>query len=152
MARARRRRLFLSEYSFIPQRRIENIKELRALYTDIDSYLLNLSIEWLLGNVELLIQDNEIPQSNIIIFSGRGIVFVWLLNPVPYKVLPLWQVLENNFAEKLSKIEADKKATDAARIFRIAGSTNTATNCTSCITFIDFISPVSAIWPNCWWS
>jgi hypothetical protein len=117
--------VYFSQNTFyIPQRRIENIRQLRALYTDIDFYLLNLNVDWVLGNVNLLIKDREIPEPNIIIFSGRGIVFVWLIEPVPHQALPLWQVLENNFAEKLSKIGADKKATDAARIFRLAGSVN----------------------------
>ncbi|GEN35949.1 MarR family transcriptional regulator [Aneurinibacillus danicus] len=117
--------VYFSQNTFyIPQRRIENIRQLRALYSDIDFYLLNLNVEWILGSVELLIKDGVIPEPNLIIFSGRGIVFVWLLEPVPYQALPLWQVLENNFSEKLAKIGADKKATDAARIFRLAGSTN----------------------------
>jgi hypothetical protein len=117
--------VYFSQNTFyIPQRRIENIRQLRALYSDIDFYLLNLNVEWILGSVELLIKDGVIPEPNLIIFSGRGIVFVWLLEPVPYQALPLWQVLENTFSEKLAKIGADKKATDAARIFRLAGSTN----------------------------
>ncbi|MED0675256.1 replication protein, partial [Aneurinibacillus thermoaerophilus] len=115
---------FTQNTFYIPQRRIENIRQLRALYSDIDFYLLNLNVEWILGSVELLIKDGVIPEPNLIIFSGRGIVFVWLLEPVPYQALPLWQALENYFSEKLAKIGADKKATDATRVFRLAGSTN----------------------------
>jgi hypothetical protein len=117
--------VYFSQNTFyIPQRRIENIRQLRALYSDIDFYLLNYNVDWILGNVELLIKDGVIPEPNLIIFSGRGIVFVWLLEPAPYQALPLWQALENYFSEKLAKIGADKKATDAARVFRLAGSTN----------------------------
>lgn len=117
--------VYFSQNTFYkPARSITNIRQLRALFTDIDCYLFNLDIKWVLGSVELLIKDGIIPEPNLIIFSGRGIVFVWLLEPVPYQALPLWQVLENNFSEKLAKMGADKKATDAARIFRLAGSVN----------------------------
>lgn len=117
--------VYFSQNTFYkPSRSIANIRQLRALYSDIDFYLLNYNVDWVLGSIELLIQDRMIPEPNLIIFSGRGIVFVWLLEPVPHQALPLWQVLENNFSEKLAKIGADKKATDAARIFRLAGSVN----------------------------
>src|SRR5690606_31344661 len=73
---------------------------------------------------EQLVSDRELPSPNLIINSGRGIVCVWLLEPVPSQALPLWQALQKDFFTKLERFGGDSKATDAARVFRIAGSVN----------------------------
>ena len=43
---------------------------------------------------------------------------------MPYMAMPLWRAVENYFAEQLKEVGADTKATDPARIFRLAGSIN----------------------------
>lgn len=117
--------VYFSQNTFYkPSRKIENIRQIRALYVDVDFYLFNYSKEWVLGNIDLLVQDQEIPQPNLIIHSGQGVVCVWFIEPVPYKALPLWNVLQNDFLQKLKKLGGDSKATDVTRVFRIAGSTN----------------------------
>lgn len=117
--------VYFSQNTFYkPSRKIENIRQIRALYVDVDFYLFNFSKEWVLGNIDLLVQDQEIPQPNLIIHSGQGVVCVWFIEPVPYKALPLWNVLQNDFLQKLKKLGGDSKATDVTRVFRIAGSTN----------------------------
>lgn len=117
--------VYFSQNTFYkPYRKIENIRQLRALYVDVDFYLLNYDRDWVLGNVELMIQDSKIPDPNMIIYSGRGFVLVWLIEPAPYKALPLWQILQNHFLKQLKKYGADSKAIDATRVFRLAGSIN----------------------------
>lgn len=117
--------VYFSQNTFYkPSRKIENIRQIRALYVDVDFYLFNYHKEWVLGNIGLLVEDNEIPQPNLIIHSGQGVVCVWFIEPVPYMALPLWNVLQNDFLEKLKDLGGDSKATDATRIFRIAGSVN----------------------------
>lgn len=117
--------VYFSQNTFYkPSRKIENIRQIRALYIDVDFYLFNYSKDWVLGNIELLVQDNEIPQPNLIIHSGQGVVCVWSIVPVPYKALPLWNVLQNDFLHKLEGLGGDSKATDVTRVFRVAGSVN----------------------------
>lgn len=117
--------VFFSQNTFYkPQRRIENIKQLRALYVDIDCYALNYDPNWVAGKLNLEIFQERIPVPNIIIFSGRGLVCIWLIEPVPYKALPLWKAVQNYFYEQLAFVGADKKSIDATRVFRIAGSVN----------------------------
>lgn len=94
------------------------------MYIDIDFYMLNYEENWVLGNIDLMVEDGAIPNPNMVIHSGRGVVCVWLIEPVPYKALPLWQVLQDHFLKHLQKYGADSKAIDAARVFRLAGSIN----------------------------
>lgn len=117
--------VFFSQNTFYrPRRTIENIRELRSLYVDLDFYIFNYAPEWILGKLEHEYFGKTIPEPNIIIFSGQGIVLIWMIDPIPYKALPLWQAVEYYLLDQLKDLGGDPKATDAARIFRIAGSRN----------------------------
>lgn len=118
--------VFFSQNTFYkPLRRIETIRQLRTLYIDLDCYNFDFPPDWVLGKLEHESFGEELPEPNLVIFSGRGLVLIWLIDPVPYKALPLWQAVQNYFLDKLSNLGADSKSVDAARIFRIAGSVNT---------------------------
>lgn len=117
--------VFFSQNTFYkPQRKIENIRQLRSLYVDLDFYLFNYAPSWIIGKLEHEYFGETIPDPNILIFSGQGLVLIWLLEPVPYKALPLWQAVQNYLLNQLKELGGDPKATDAARVFRIAGSIN----------------------------
>lgn len=117
--------VYFSQNTFYkPQRSIHNLRNLKALYTDVDFYLLNYEPSWVLGKLEYEYFGEIIPDPNLIIFSGRGIVLIWLLEPVPYQALSLWQAVQDYFLKQLSNLGADPQARDAARLFRIAGSVN----------------------------
>lgn len=115
--------VFFSQNTFYRKaRRIETIRQLRSLYVDLDFYIFNYSPGWILGKLELEFYRQSIPEPNLIIFSGQGIVLIWTIEPVPYKALPLWQAVQNYLIKQLQPLGGDPKAADAARIFRIAGS------------------------------
>jgi hypothetical protein len=117
--------VYFSQNTFYkPERLISNIRQLRALYVDVDCYLLNYNPEYVLLLLEDDVFKRKIPDPSIIIFSGRGIVLIWRIEPVPYKALPLWQAVQNYLCEQVKSFGGDIKALDAARIFRIAGSIN----------------------------
>lgn len=117
--------VYFSQNTFYkPQRRIENIKQLRALYVDIDCHALDFDPKWVAEKINLEIFEESLPAPNIIIFSGRGLVCIWLIEPVPSQALPLWKALQNYFYEHLAYVGADKKSLDATRVFRLAGSIN----------------------------
>lgn len=113
---------------FKPKRRIDNIRQLRTLYVDLDVYNLGLKPEWVLGKLELEFFGQVIPDPNMVIFSGRGLVLIWNIDPVPYMAMPLWRAVENFFAESLKEVGADTKATDPARLFRLPGTINSKNN------------------------
>ena len=117
--------VYYSQNSFYkPQRRIDNIRQLRSLYVDLDVYNLGMTPEWVLGKLEYEYFGQAIPEPNMIIFSGRGLVLIWSIEPIPYKAMPLWRAIETFFVEQLKEVGADTKATDPARIFRLAGTIN----------------------------
>lgn len=117
--------VFFSQNTFYRKsRRIETIRQLRSLYVDLDFYIFNYDPDWILGKLELEFYRQTIPEPNLIIFSGQGIVLIWMIEPVPYKALPLWQAVQNYLIKELKPLGGDPKAADAARVFRIAGSTS----------------------------
>jgi hypothetical protein len=117
--------IYFSQQTFYkPKRIVSNVRQLRALYVDLDFYLLNFSLSYILMILEQEQFRIKMPEPNYIIFSGRGIVLIWRIEPVPYQALPLWQVLQQYLYEQVKEYGADRKALDAARVFRIAGSIN----------------------------
>lgn len=121
--------VYYSQNSFYkPQRRIDNIRQLRSLYVDLDVYNLGMTPEWVLGKLEFEFFGQAIPEPNMVIFSGRGLVLIWNIEPIPYKAMPLWRAVETFFVDQLKEVGADTKATDPARIFRLAGTINSKNN------------------------
>ena len=121
--------VYYSQNSFYkPQRRIDNIRQLRTLYVDLDVYNLGMTPEWVLGKLEWEVFGQGLPEPNMIIFSGRGLVLIWHIEPIPIEAMPLWRAVETFFVEQLKEVGSDTKATDPARIFRLAGSINSKNN------------------------
>lgn len=126
--------LYMSPNSyFIPKRKIENIRHLNALYVDIDYYnvskLRHLDHEYIIGMIENnYFKDKLIPLPSFIIFTGRGLAIYWLIEPVPSRVLPLWNAVQRHFLSTLSALGSDAKSIDSARVMRLAGSKHEATN------------------------
>lgn len=121
--------LYISPNSFYkPTRTIESIKKLNSLYIDLDYYNIpafkGLKFEQILWLLEEDYFGKEVPYPNFVMDTGRGGAIFWLINPVRDGKLALWNVLQNNFLEKLRDIGADPKSIDAARVMRMAGSIN----------------------------
>lgn len=123
--------VYYSQNTFYkPQRRIDTIRQLRSLYVDLDVYTKGLKPDWVLQKLEYEVFGQDLPDPNMVIFSGRGLVLIWNIVPVPYMAMPLWKSIENYFVAKLKELGSDSKASDPTRIFRIAGSVNSKNNVT----------------------
>ena len=109
-------------------RRIECIKELRAMLIDLDIYNKGISKEKALMDLQENYYNTKIPIPSLTIDSGRGLYLLWLINPVPSMALPLWKAIEENFYDKLKDLGADRQALDPTRILRVPGSINTKSN------------------------
>ncbi|NFI09731.1 DNA-binding response regulator [Clostridium botulinum] len=121
--------VYLSANSFYkPFRRIENIRKLNSLYIDLDYYSLenfkNLTTDQIIWQLERDYFKNKVPEANFIVLTGRGIAIYWLIEPVPYKALPLWNAVQKHFLKELKEIGADEKSIDSSRVMRLAGSIN----------------------------
>lgn len=116
---------------FMPKRKIENIRKLNALYIDIDYYnienLKTYDHERILKILENDYFGQEVPEPSFALFTGRGLAIYWLIEPVPIKVLPLWNAVQKHFLAKLKNMGADSKSIDSARVMRVAGSLNAKT-------------------------
>lgn len=109
---------------YIPARKVENIRQLRSLFVDIDCYSLGYTPEEIAYIIYSELQEKSFPLPNRIIFSGRGLVPIWDIEPAPYKAIPLWQTMIHYLVNSLKKYGADPHCTDASRIFRADGSIN----------------------------
>ena len=125
--------LYMSPNSFfIPQRKIENIRKLNALYVDIDYY----TVKFLKGKdhefiMEMIdnnyLKDGLLPEPSFVMFTGNGLAIYWLIESVPSTVLPLWNAVQRHFLNTLSDIGSDAKSIDSARVMRLAGSLHSKT-------------------------
>ena len=126
--------VFISQNQFkSAKRRITNIENLGALYADIDFYKIpiyeNVSIAKIISDIYFLLDQHKQPAPSYIIHSGNGLHAVWLLdNGYDLGQLGKWQVLQNYLIEILNDIGSDRKARDAARILRLAGTRNTTSD------------------------
>ena len=109
---------------FKPYRRLECIKELNALFIDLDYYKTKFTKEQIIMNLEENYFNKIIPATNYILDSGRGLGLIWLINKVPSQALPLWKAIEEYLYNQLKEFGADRQALDATRILRVPGSIN----------------------------
>ena len=109
-------------------RRIECIKELNALFIDLDIYKTGFTKEQILINLNENYFKQSMPIPNFIIDSGRGLYLIWLIKKVPSMALPLWKAVEEYFYKTLKEFGADRQALDATRILRVPGSFNSKTH------------------------
>ena len=109
-------------------RRIEYLKELKALFIDLDTYKTGFTKEQILMNLNKNYFGKNVPIPNLIIDSGRGLYLIWLIKKVPSMALPLWKAAEEYFYSTLKGFGADRQALDATRILRVPGSINSKTH------------------------
>lgn len=120
--------VYISQNTFFkPQRRVENIKELNAIFIDIDCYNKNYTKEAVKFFIEKDL-NGIIPRPTMLIDSGRGLYYIIKIEPVPSKALPLWYAVQRYIYNHLSEFGADSKALDPTRVLRITGTINSKTN------------------------
>ena len=120
--------VYISQNTFNNKsRRLIHLKELKALYIDIDCYKMNLSKE----AVKYFMENDlygQIPVPNMLIDSGRGLYYIIFLENTKAEDLPKWQLVEKYLYEKLKDLGADNKALDATRVLRVTGTVNSKNN------------------------
>lgn len=120
--------VYISQNTFNNRsRKLIHLKELKALYIDIDCYKVNLSKE---ATKYFLENDlyGQIPVPNMLIDSGRGLYYIIFLENTIAEELPKWQLIERYLYEKLKHLGADNRALDATRVLRVTGTVNSKNN------------------------
>lgn len=105
-----------------PYRQVNNIRQFRALYTDIDNCEGDkLHVAY---TVFEMASNNIIPMPTMIVDSGRGLHIYWRIKNAPYGALYTWQELQDLFYTKLKVLGADSRALDGARVLRLPNTIN----------------------------
>lgn len=120
--------LYVSQAAFRKWRSIADLTAIGACYADLDYH--NLA-RWrgkppgdVASAVLRHLEDAMVPHPSYILSTGRGLVCVWLTELLPRAVLPRWNGIQKRLGAVLEVFGADKRALDAARVFRLAGSEN----------------------------
>lgn len=128
--------LYVSQAAFWRWRSISQLTAIGACYADLDYHKV---ARWrgkapghvanaVLGHLE----EAMVPHPSYILSTGRGLVCVWLSELLPRAALPRWNAVQKRLGTILEPFGADKKALDAARVFRLAGSENSSADRDRC--------------------
>lgn len=111
------------------ERAVENIREITALWLDLDIYNIGIGQVKARNLIKKGVEQGMFPTPTLICSSGGGLYAFWKIEHVPgksKKVLALWQAIMSVFhnnAEKLG-LAPDLAAKDAARVLRVMGTVN----------------------------
>src|SRR3712207_9197501 len=76
-----------------------------SLYIDMDYYnmdkLKKLTPEQIIYLLDTEYFKEKVPEASFIVITGRGIAIYWLIEPVPYMALPLWNAVQKFLLNKL---------------------------------------------------
>jgi hypothetical protein len=112
--------VYMTPNEFYGWRRINLLATLNAQYIDVDAHNGENILEIVECALSALIKE-KIPDPNIIVWSGRGAHFYWLIDPTPAKALPRWQAVQRRLIDITG---ADKMCADATRVLRLVGTIN----------------------------
>ena len=113
---------------YTPKRLVTNLKQIRTSFVDIDCYNMGQSAEEIGYLLKRKYFGVSLPTPNMMIYSGRGLNLIWMLEPMSGLALERWENLQRAIYKTVKSLGADKKALDGSRIFRLAGTTNSKNN------------------------
>lgn len=120
--------IYVSQAAFGKWRSISDLQAIGACYADLDYHTVARWRGKAPGDVAAAIlghlEEAMIPHPSYILSTGRGLVCVWLTELLPRTVLPRWNAVQQRIGVVLEPFGADKRALDAARVFRLVGSDN----------------------------
>lgn len=109
---------------FKPERTVDKLKRLNALYVDIDCYKLGLNNLSVFYQLEQEYFGTEIPVPTFVIDSGRGLYLIWKLQNEDRNALPRWTKVQKFLTDKLKDFGADPSCKESARILRLPFTVN----------------------------
>ena len=122
------RDVYVSSQSFRGYRANSRVAQLGAFYADLDYHTQAkwraLPPEAVAHAVLLRLKDDALPEPSVILFTGRGLLVLWLHDLVPGRAAPRWQEIETRLVDALADFGADRAAVDPARVFRVCGTVN----------------------------
>jgi len=120
--------IFISQQAFSRWRGVADLTAIGSNYVDLDYHT---KARWqgrppsdVAADVIFSLEEQGLPLPSYVLSTGRGLVCVWLTELLPFSVLPRWNLVQRTLADRLTDFGADKRALDAARVFRLVGSVN----------------------------
>jgi len=132
--------VYFSVNQFNGRRQVRHLAALNALYVDVDSHESEVNLSALMDCRIGAITRAGVPEPSLIVFSGRGLHFYWIINPIPANALPRWQACQRHLQRLL---QGDPAAVDCTRLLRVIGSVNTRAP-ESCRTVTGFLLSTAA--------
>lgn len=107
------------------RRRTSHLAQIRNLGVDIDCYNVGMTPQQARGALQDLIVQCEIPNPNLVIWSGNGLQLVYSIEGgASPKLEWLTRHITTQFIAKTTYLGADAACSDMARVFRLPGSYN----------------------------
>ena len=122
---------------YIPKRRVENIRQFRSLFQDIDCENLGFEKAETVYLIWELYYEGKIPKPTMVTDSGRGVHLYWRIQNAPYGALNTWQELQDYIYYNLKHLGSDRQATDSARVLRLPGTINSKNQVNCKVLYID---------------
>lgn len=119
---ARAENVYFSVNQFNGRRQVRHLAALTALFVDVDSHEREVNLSALMDDRLGAISRAGVPAPSLIVFSGRGLHFYWIIGPIPAAALPRWQACQKQLQRLL---QGDPAAVDCTRLLRVVGSVNT---------------------------
>ena len=120
--------VYISQNRFWRWRGANRVAELSSMYADLDFYNRpDLSGMHVAGVLRVAMEELDrarLPRPSYAMSTGRGLALVWLHRPVPPTELSRWNRCQAYIWRALRDVGADRAATDAARVLRLAGTVN----------------------------
>ncbi|EIM05334.1 replication protein [Planococcus antarcticus DSM 14505] len=106
-------------------RRTANLAQIRNIGVDIDCYNVGMTPEQAEGAIQDMIIQCEIPNPNLVIWSGNGLQLIYSIEGGAAPSLAwLTKHITVQLVAKASALGADAACTDLTRVFRLPGSYN----------------------------
>jgi hypothetical protein len=119
---AKAENVYFSVNQFNGRRQVRHLAALNALFVDVDSHGSEVNLSSLMDDRLGALSRAGVPEPSLVVFSGRGLHFYWIINSVPATTLPRWQACQRHLQRLL---QGDPAAVDCTRLLRVIGSVNT---------------------------
>lgn len=122
--------VFLSLNRFSSRsRKTNDCTALTSCYVDVDCYKNPTAaqggdLQTVLHRCAGLLYKAGVPLPSLIMFTGRGLAFVWHLCPAPLTQLATWNRVQAGLTHVLRPLGSDPVSKDASHVFRLIGTTN----------------------------
>jgi len=124
----RGKKRYVTMNRFSTWRNQDRLLELNCTYVDLDYYKTETyrdqSPEEILEICFSRCTTANVPHPNLVTFSGRGLLLVWLHSPAPAAALPRWNAIQEELQKIFYGLGVDGSGKTCTKVFRIPGSSN----------------------------